>query len=291
MSGTAERIAIIKLNDEEIAMKTKITVITDNIPNGGLSGEWGLCLLVEYKDKKILVDAGASDLFLTNMKELGFETDDVDFATLSHAHYDHANGMPAFFQNNAKAKLYVRETTAADCYSRKWIFRIYIGIPKKMMETYRDRIEVVSGDCQLMDGAYLIPHKTEGLSAIGKRENMYRKTASGWMADDFSHEQSLVLETDRGLLIINSCSHGGVANIVDEIRRTFPDRKIYGYIGGFHLFNKTDEEIIRVAEGLKDIGLDYICTGHCTKDHAYAILKEKLQDRMHQLRTGLIIEI
>ena len=64
-------------------MKTKITVITDNIPNGGLSGEWGLCLLVEYKDKKILVDAGASDLFLTNMKELGFETDDVDFATLS----------------------------------------------------------------------------------------------------------------------------------------------------------------------------------------------------------------
>ena len=92
MSGTAERIAIIKLNDEEIAMKTKITVITDNIPNGGLSGEWGLCLLVEYKDKKILVDAGASELFLTNLKELGFEANDVDYATLSHAHYDHAYG-------------------------------------------------------------------------------------------------------------------------------------------------------------------------------------------------------
>ena len=282
---------VMKTIEKETAMKTKITVITDNIPNEKLSGEWGLCLLVEYRGRKILVDAGASDLFLTNMKELGFDVNDVDYATLSHAHYYHANGMPAFFKKNAKAKFYVRETTAADCYSRKWIFRRYIGIPKKMMEEYPDRIEIVSGDYKLMDGAYLIPHKTEGLAKIGKRENMYRKTANGWVTDDFSHEQSLVLETDQGLLIINSCSHGGVVNIIDEIRRTFPDQKIYGYIGGFHLFNKTDKEINEVADNLQETGVDYICTGHCTKEHAYVILKDKLPDRMHQLQTGLVIEI
>lgn len=82
------------LYDEEMIMKkTKLTVIVDNIPQGDIKGEWGLSILVEYEDKKILVDAGASGLFAENMKKLGFCIGDVDYATLSHAHYDHANGM------------------------------------------------------------------------------------------------------------------------------------------------------------------------------------------------------
>ena len=272
-------------------MQIKITVVIDNIANKKLPGEWGLCLLIDYQGKKILVDAGASDLFLKNIKELGEDIREVNLATLSHAHYDHANGMPVFFQHNDKAKFYVRETTEADCYARKLIFHRYIGIPKNLLQEYPDRIEIVSGDYELMEGAWLIPHKTKGLSQIGKREKMYRKTANGWVIDDFSHEQSLVLDTDKGLLIVNSCSHGGVVNIIREVRQTFPDKKIYGYIGGFHLYNKTDDEINEVAKELEKEDVEYICTGHCTKDHAYGILKEKLQERMHQLKTGLIIEI
>ena len=79
-------------------MKTKLTVIVDNIPQGDIKGEWGLSILVEYNDKKILVDAGASDLFAENMGKLGFDIDAVDYATLSHAHYDHSNGMIRFFK-------------------------------------------------------------------------------------------------------------------------------------------------------------------------------------------------
>ena len=81
-------------------MKARVTVIVDNISNQGIEGEWGLSLLVEIGDKKILVDAGASDLFLENMKKLGIDVGDIDYAVLSHAHYDHAYGMPAFFMNN-----------------------------------------------------------------------------------------------------------------------------------------------------------------------------------------------
>ena len=72
---------------------------------------------------------------------------------------------------------------------------------------------------------------------------MCRKTPKGWIPDDFMHEQSLVLDTDKGLVILNSCSHGGAANIINEIKTTFPDKNVYGLIGGFHLFNKTEEEI------------------------------------------------
>ena len=51
-------------------------------------------------------------------------------------------------------------------------------------------------------GVYLIPHKTPGLQEIGKREMMYLKTPQGFVPDNFSHEQSLVIDTDKGLVTV-----------------------------------------------------------------------------------------
>ena len=158
------------------------------------------------------------------------------------------------------------------------------------MTAYADRIEVVSGVCEITKGVFLVPHTAPNLEAIGKRELMYRRPASGWRPDDFSHEQSLVIDTERGLLIINSCSHGGVKNILQEVKAALPDKKIYGYIGGFHLFNKKEDEVRSVAKSLEG-ELEYICTGHCTGDRAYEILKEHLGEKLHKLQVGMKIEI
>lgn len=268
-------------------METKLTVIVDNIEFNGIKGEWGLSILAEHNGKKILADVGASDLFAENMPKLGFNIADVDYATLSHAHYDHANGMPRFFEENTKAKFYLRETTEPNCYFKKFFLHKYIGIPKKVMTKYADRIELVAGDFKLYDGAYLIPHKTAGLEAIGKREMMYRRTKEGWKPDDFSHEQSLVLDTDKGLVIINCCSHGGAVNVINEVTKTFPDKHVHGLIGGFHLFNKSEAEVRHVASEIKKTGIDFVCTGHCTKIRAYNIMKEELGDILTQLHVGL----
>ena len=267
-------------------METKITIVVDNKANAGILGEWGLSVLVEYVGEQILLDAGASNLFLTNMKKLGIDVCAIDYAVLSHAHYDHANGLPAFLENNKDAKLYIRDHTAADCYKKKKIFHKYIGIPRRMLTKYSDRIVPVSGDYKLTDGVWLIPHKTEGLDAIGKRELMYRKTSAGWIPDDFMHEQSLVLDTDKGLVILNSCSHGGAYNIINEIKTTFPEKRVYGLIGGFHLFNKSEEEIREFARKVRETGIEYVCTGHCTKDRAFGILKEELGDIVNQMEVG-----
>ena len=277
--------------DERKNMKTVITVVVDNISDNDLTGEWGLCLYIEYGDKKILTDAGSSDLFLKNLEKLGIDVEDIDLATLSHAHYDHANGMPYFFEHNRKAPFYVRDTTEANTYRRILFYNKYIGIPKNVLRDYPDRIIKVSGDAQIADGIWLIPHKTKGLDRIGKAEKMYRKTSHGWIPDDFSHEQSLVLDTDRGLVIINSCSHGGAVNIINEVRSTFPDKKVYGLIGGFHLFTKPEAAIRNVGAEINRTGIEYVCTGHCTGDGPYRILKEELGDKLTQLRCGLKIEI
>lgn len=274
-------------------MKTKITVIVDNISNSelGLEGEWGLSLLVEYDNKKILLDTGGSNLFLKNLKGLGFDVEDIDYGVLSHAHYDHGNGIPAFLKENAKAKFFLRDAAKEKCYHKRRFFRIYIGIPKKLIKNYPERIELVTGDYKLIDGVYLIPHKSQGLASIGEREKMYIRKDHKWFPDDFAHEQSLVLDTDKGLVILNSCSHGGVENIINEVQNTFPEKRIYGYIGGLHLFNKSNEEILNVAKAFKEKNIQYICTGHCTKNRAFGILKNELGENIEQLRVGLEINI
>ena len=120
---------------------------------------------------------------------------------------------------------------------------------------------------------------------------MYRREHHQWIYDNFSHEQSLVFRTEKGLVIFNSCCHGGVGNIIHEVAKTFPAERVYGIIGGFHLFNKSDEEIDAVIRQIKDAGIKYVCTGHCTEGHAYKILKSNLGDMIHQLKVGMQIEL
>ena len=156
-------------------MGTVVTVVVDNIGDLGLSGEWGLCLLIEHNDKKILLDAGSSKLFLTNLKCLGFDVQDIDYGVLSHAHYDHGNGIPAFFNVNKTASFYMAANACDNCYHKRKFFKVYIGIPKGLLKRYPTRIKKVYGDYKLSEGVYLISHKTPGLSEMGKRELMYVK--------------------------------------------------------------------------------------------------------------------
>ncbi len=58
-----------------------------------------------------------------------------------------------------------------------------------------------------------------------------------FLPDDFSHEQSMVLETGRGLVVLNSCCHGGVVNIVKGVLDQFPGQRVYALLGGLHMLS------------------------------------------------------
>ena len=148
----------------------KATVVVDNRKNGALSGEWGLCIYIEHGEKRILLDTGASSLFAANAAQLGLDLGSVDAAVLSHAHYDHANGMETFFRCNDKAKFYVGRTCAADCYAKYWLFRRYIGVPKTVLQAFRERVVYAPEQpVEILTGAYLVPHSTPELERVGRR--------------------------------------------------------------------------------------------------------------------------
>ena len=250
----------------------KVTIVVDNIEHAGIPGEWGFCAYIEQNGKKLLLDTGASNLFADNAEKLNIDLKDVDFAVLSHAHYDHANGMGKFFEINEKAPFYLQEGCGENCYFKKGFIRKYIGIPKGITKKYQDRIKYVSGVYTVPDGIYLVSRSTPHLEQIGKKEMMYQKTKLGWKPDNFCHEQSLVLDTDGGLVIFNSCSHGGVVNIINEVKAAFPNKKITAHklrsTYGTSLYKETGD-IYLVADvlGHKDV--------NTTKKHYAAIDEDR----------------
>ena len=267
-------------------------VLIDNITKNDLISEWGLAFYIEYDGHKFLLDTGASGNFAENAKSLGIDLGEINYAVLSHAHYDHADGMPTFFGKNETAKFYLRKGAGENCYGKKNFFQYkYNGIVPGTLDTYENRIEYVEGDYEITKGVYLIPHKTRGLERIAKKVHLYVKENGKMFADDFAHEQSLVFDTPKGLVVFNSCSHGGADNIITEIIATFPDKEICAYIGGLHLYKSPEEDVRALAKRTKETGIKRIITGHCTGDEAFVILKEELGEIVEQMYTGMKIEL
>ena len=278
----------------------KVQVLIDNISSftegerpRKLFGEWGLSVYVEFEGKRYLLDIGASHLFAKNAGVMGVDLSKVDIGILSHAHYDHANGMAKFFALNKTAPFYVRKGVAENCYHAHKLFgrltyHEYIGIHKGWLKRFADRIRYAEGDMQIAPNVYLVPHKTAGLENIGERAHLSVKENGKFRYDSFDHEQSLVFDTPQGLFVMNSCSHAGADNIVKEIEATFPGKKIYALLGGFHLFRYKDDVVRAFAERLRALDVQKIYTGHCTGDRAYAILHDVLGDRVQQMRCGMI---
>ena len=267
------------------------TILIDNNTKNELLPEWGLSAYIEHEGHKVLLDTGASEKFAANAKSLGLNLAEAECGVLSHAHYDHSDGMEAFFRENPTAPFYLRESAGENCYRKNTILYHYIGIHKGYLKRYKDRIIYVKGDREILPGITLVPHKTPNLEKIGKGAGMYVRRGLLWSPDAFAHEQSLVVDTKEGLVVFNSCSHGGADHIIQEIQKTWPDKSIAALVGGLHLFRSSDEKVHALAERVKATGIRKIYTGHCTGERAFGILREELGDCIEPLYTGLEIRI
>jgi len=269
----------------------RITVLSDNIGCGDMKGEWGLSIHIDYAGRNFLLDTGASGLFLKNALKTGIDISDVDSVILSHAHYDHTQGIQAFFDVNAKAQVYLSPYARENCYGGTRLFHKYIGLPKGVLQRYGERFLRPDGVSNISDGVWIVPHSTPGLGILGRRNHLYQRNGFRFLPDDFSHEQTLVFEIGDGLVLMNSCSHSGPGVIVKEVQKVFPEKRITAYFGGLHLFRMTGTEVDSVADELVECGIGRIYTGHCTGQKAYDILRNRLGDRIEMIYCGMTVDL
>lgn len=287
------------MQSDSVQTKMKITVLIENTTQNKLVCEHGLSLFIEYKDKKILLDAGSTDNFYKNAQKLGIAPESADICVLSHGHYDHSGGFPEVLERNEKLRVYAQKTAFGNYMSGNGGLH-GIGIPENVVR-YKDRFIEADGFLQLSDGIYLVPHSSNGLESIGERTKLYKCCGEKLLPDDFSHEQSLVFDTEKGLVIFNSCSHGGVSNIVTEVKAACKNKGVYAYIGGLHIKGAKDgRDICTLSNGELDSlcgfiaaeGIKYVYTGHCTGAAGLEEMQKRLgSDTVHALTTGLCFEI
>lgn len=266
----------------------EVKVLIENTSDSDLQCEHGLSLYIEYENKKLLLDAGSTEAFAENAGKLGIDLSEVNMVFLSHGHYDHSGGLGIFLKENHYAPVYAMES-AFDKYASVAGGTLHeIGVPEAVKKILRERAVTVREVTVVAEGITLVPHNTPGLEIIGERAGLYREEAGEWVPDDFAHEMSVVFETKAGLVIFNSCSHGGVKNIVEEVKAALPGQKVYAYIGGLHMKGRnngeeicifTIKEVKALADYIKSEDIQLLITGHCTGAPAMKLLGEELEER------------
>ena len=279
----------------------KITVLMENtaLEGCGLTPEHGLSLYIEYRGRKLLLDAGASEKFADNAQALGVDLAAVELAVLSHGHNDHAGGLGQFFRLNRQAPVYICAGAAGPVYAEHPDGRRFIGIDREVWTQFQSRFTEVEGTSPLTEGVWLVPDTLRDPAFTGRATNLlYQRGEGDFIPDDFRHEQSLVLEEERGLVVFNSCSHTGIVNIVRGVLEQFPGKKVFAVVGGLHMFgrdhtglNCTPEYVYQVADTLKKLGVEEIYTGHCTGEMALSLLRERFGPGCHALSTGKVLTL
>lgn len=257
------------------------TMLSGNPRDGGI-GEWGFAALVEVDGHRLLYDTGARPgTVLQNAKELGIDLSDVTDVVLSHYHDDHVGGLLTLRRELAKKN--PAALSRAHVAAGIFLSRTDPGSDKEInpMIEIRPKYEATggtfderSGPDQIWPGVWLtgpIPrvypeHNVSGSARL--------KTADGFKPDDVPEDQSLVLDTPRGLVVVSGCAHAGIVNTLELARSRIRAAPVYAAIGGFHLFPADDATLAWTAGKLREFGLARLLGAHCTGIEAVFRLRD-----------------
>lgn len=269
-----------------------IVTLMENTPGApGCAFEHGLSFYAETAHHKILLDTGASDGFIRNAELLGVDLSQVDTVILSHGHYDHCGGVMAFTKIAPQARIYLREGAGADFYHVAEDGIRYIGIDKEILELP----QLVPVTRSLApDGEIDIFTNITGRRCWSSSNNALRiRLGDRYKADPFRHEMCTVLHDGGKNYLFSGCAHNGILNILDSYRDLYggcPDV----VLTGFHFMKKTEyteaekENILAVANELAGMPAVFY-SGHCTGEAAFAMMKEIMGDRLHELHSGMTV--
>lgn len=271
----------------------KVTSLVENTSRTGLPVEHGLSLHIRLDNgRQILFDMGQHRLFAGNADRLGINLADVDFAVVSHGHYDHGGGLRAFIELNRKAKVYISKHAFEPHYSLHEEGLRYIGLDTALKTC--DRFVFCEDETRIshhiilfaaVQGNHLKPTGNRLLFGPAKETN-----------DDFRHEQSLIIQEGNKTVLFAGCAHTGIINIVRKARQTIGTPLTHVF-AGMHLVKSglTHGQEARFIQSLaSELSAQADCqyfTMHCTGLTQYDALKKQMGKAIRYMSCGDKVEI
>ncbi|MGC9191800.1 MAG: MBL fold metallo-hydrolase [Conexivisphaera sp.] len=277
-------------------MRPRITVLVDNfVPRPGrILGEYGLSLLVEVGDLRILYDAGATgEALVRNAEELGVDLKRLDYLVLSHRHSDHTGGVLRLLEARgggtlplvAHPKLF---EPALVMDGGRWRD---IGAPfsEHDLRLRGARPILLREPLRLGDGVWFsgeVPRDRGPSHADG----MFSPRGGRMEPDPMEDDAAIYVDVGDGFLAVTGCGHSGVENIV-ELGARLTGKRPVALVGGLHLMRSSDSRIEEVAGYLGSRSLRSMVPLHCTGPRAHWKLSSALGGAYRLSGAGDVIEL
>ena len=224
------------------ANNLELTIVYDNNPyREDLTTDWGFACYIKGVEQTILFDTGKDgSILLENMEKLAIDPNTIETVVISHIHQDHIGGLNNLLKVNNDIKVYVLDS--------------FLSLTKNEIKENSAELIEVKESKKICEHVYT----TGELGIITK-------------------EESLIINTKKGLVVITGCAHPGVVEIVKKTKRIL-DEEVNLLLGGFHMGNKSEEQITKIVNELKKLGVKRVAPCHCSGEKARQIFAEKFRD-------------
>jgi 7,8-dihydropterin-6-yl-methyl-4-(beta-D-ribofuranosyl)aminobenzene 5'-phosphate synthase len=239
----------------QIQHPIEMAIAYDNNPcDKNLRTDWGFSCFISGLGKTLLFDIGKdSQILLSNMKKLEIDPRSVEVIILSHEHKDHTGGLGGFLKENPGVEV--------------WVPYFFGSSFREKVKKNSGRFVEVNGFRDICEGAY-----TTGV-------------IQGWIK-----EQSLVLESPQGLILMTGCAHPRIVNIIDRVR-VLMGKDIYLAMGGFHLAGFPRREIREIIAHFREAGVRKVGPCHCSGDEARKLFEMEYGKDFVQVGVGRRIHV
>jgi 7,8-dihydropterin-6-yl-methyl-4-(beta-D-ribofuranosyl)aminobenzene 5'-phosphate synthase len=240
---------------EGLKQPVKFTILYDNyLHREGTKTDWGFSCLIEGTEKTILFDTGTQpEILLHNVHEMNVDLKKVEQIVITHDHGDHTGGLSEVLKINPNVSVYLPASFPYE-FVRK-------------VEMLKAQVDSVDEPVEICENVFL----------------------TGEMMGH-AKEQSLIINTQKGLVIVTGCSHQGIVNVLKRAKEIM-DRPIYLVFGGFHLGGTPDRTLQKIIQSFEELGVEKCGATHCTGDKAIDMFKEAFGDNYLPMGTGNVIVV
>jgi len=269
----------------------RITVLVENTAGGrGLLAEHGLSFWIEIGSRRILFDAGQSEILFHNARILGIDLGKADAIVLSHGHYDHVGGLRRILEIAPAAPIHLHPQALEAKFACRGGQSQQIGMEREIAQMLERRIygelgSFTNGPAEVLPGIWATGEIPRG-SALEDTGGPFYLDPNCTRPDGLLDDQALVVEANESLVVVLGCAHAGVVNTLDYVAGSFPGRPIQAVLGGMHLVRASQTRIVHTIEAIRRHQVQQIGPAHCTGIEASRELWNALPEKCFVCNVG-----
>jgi len=239
----------IESEKEEEPEITLISVYDNYRVNTELKTAWGFATIIKTPKEIILFDTGGnSEILLSNMEKLGIDPSSIKKVVISHIHGDHIGGLEGFLERNNNVTVF---------------------IPTSFPQSIKNMI--------IQKGAKFVE-----ISAPRKISDFIYTTGELYGPPE---EQSLIIDSKKGLVVITGCAHPGIVDIIKRAKELMKKDNIYLVLGGFH------HPPLSCVKEFRKLQVEKVAPSHCTGDLVREVFRKEYKENFIEYGVGKIVGI